>query len=172
MTTRTLIVMRHAKAQQHGETDRARPLADRGRDDAAAAGRHLRDHDLLPAFAHVSAARRAQETWRAVSDAAGADAVEEVNDSLYLASPASVLESLRLTPEDAVVAAYVGHNPTAEELVHLLDDREGDPEVVSALAAGFPTAALAVFHLPGQWSELDAASARLVGVHVARAETS
>jgi phosphohistidine phosphatase len=37
------------------------------------------------------------------------------------------------------------------------------------MATGFPTGAVAVFEVPGAWSDLDLASARLIAFHVGRA---
>jgi phosphohistidine phosphatase len=50
--------------------------------------------------------------------------------------------------------------------VHLLDDQEGDPALLAGMLQGFPTAALAVFELPGSWAELREGGARLTHFHV------
>jgi len=50
--------MRHAKAEPAGETDALRELAQRGWDDAVAAGRWLAGGDVVPDAALVSSARR------------------------------------------------------------------------------------------------------------------
>jgi phosphohistidine phosphatase len=57
---------------------------------------------------------------------------------------------------------FIGHNPPAAYLVHLLDDGEGDPEAVGGMLRGFPPGALVVFEVPGCWSELSPESARVV----------
>ena len=56
--------------------------------------------------------------------------------------------------------------PTAAHVARLLLDGEGDPEVMRGLLEGFPPAAVAVFELPGDWSELTEAGARLTRFHV------
>ena len=43
---------------------------------------------------------------------------------------------------------FVGHNPTAASLAHLLDDGDPDPDAFRAMSAGFPPAALAVLEVP------------------------
>ena len=58
----------------------------------------------------------------------------------------------------------VGHNPTMASLAALLDDGQGDEEAGNEMALGFPTSALAVFSFDGDWSDLDEASASVVGL--------
>ncbi len=75
---------------------------------------------------------------------------------------------MRSLPPEATCAVFVGHNPTAAHVARLLVDGEGDPEVMRGLLEGFPPAAVAVLELPGEWSELAEAGARLVRFHVGR----
>ena len=63
---------------------------------------------------------------------------------------------------------YVGHNPTAASLAHLLDDGDPDPDAFRAMSAGFPTAALAVLEVPVPWAELAAATGHLIAFHVGK----
>ena len=163
-----LVVMRHAKAEPYAETDSARALTARGREDARAAGAHLASLGVTPDHALVSSAVRTRETWDAVREACAADARVEITDSLYAASPAGVLETIRLVPDDAETCIYVGHNPTAAHLAAELDDGDADPEVLRGLLAGFATTALAVFDLPGPWSELSEGGARLTHFYPGR----
>ena len=88
-----------------------------------------------------------------------------IDDAIYTAGPESALDILRGAPEDAEVVLYVGHNPTAASLAHLLDDGDPDPDAFRAMSAGFPTSAMAVLEVQVPWAELDAASARLVGFY-------
>lgn len=166
--TRRLAVMRHAKAEPYADTDLGRRLTDRGRGDAAAAGRFLAGLGAVPDFALVSAAARTQETWLEVRRAAGATAREEISEAMYGASADAAIEALRLTPDDAATCLYVGHNPCAAQVAHLLDDGDAEPDVLRGLFEGFPPAAVAVFEVPGAWSELAAAGARLTHFHVGR----
>jgi phosphohistidine phosphatase len=167
-TSRLLVVMRHAKAESYAENDRERHLTDRGRAAAAEAGRHLAELGVVPDHAVVSAAVRTVETWEEVRRASGSTAQPDITEAVYAASPGSILETLRLVPAGARTVLFVGHNPSAGALVHLLDDQEGDPALVAEMLQGFPTAALAVFELPGEWEELDEGSARLTHVRVGR----
>jgi len=164
---RRLIVLRHAKAEPFAPTDHERRLTDRGRDSAREVGRYLRGKDLLPDYAVVSSALRTRETWQAVAEAAGATGVPvSFDDAVFTGSPDVVLEALRGIPAEYSTVVFVGHNPTAAYLCHLLDDGEGDPTAVSGLLQGFPPAALAVLEVGVPWADLAAESGRLVDYHV------
>ncbi len=170
---RRLVVMRHAKAEPYSATDFERQLTGRGRGDAAAAGRHLAAAGIVPVHAMVSSAVRARQTWEqvrgALAEAADVDAVtEDISQAMYAASYDTVLEALRRLPPETGTAIFVGHNPTAVQLVQLLDDGEADLEVMDAFLAGFPTAAVAVLEPHGEWSELAEGGARLTAFHVGR----
>ena len=159
--TNRLVVMRHAKAEPYAQTDASRPLTARGHEQAAAAGRFLATHGVVPDHALVSSALRTRQTWEEVRTSCEFSGSEEVTDQLYAASPAAVLETVQLVPPSASTCLYVGHNPTAAHLAAGLDDGEADPEVLRGLLAGFPTSAMAVFEVPGPWAELGEGRARL-----------
>jgi phosphohistidine phosphatase len=167
--SRRLVVVRHSKAEQSGDTDHARRLLDRGRDDAEAAGRWLAGQGVVPDHALVSAAARALETWTALASGAGWNLEPSVDEGLYTAGTDTALDLLRGSPADARVVVVVGHNPTMAHLAQLLDDGEGDAEASTAMASGFPTSAVAVFEYDGAWADLELTSARLVAFHVGRA---
>jgi phosphohistidine phosphatase len=162
---RRVVVMRHAKAEPGGETDALRELAQRGWDDAVAAGRWLADAGLVPDAALVSSARRTASTWLAIAEGGSFEAEATYSDSLYAAGPETALDLLRETSEAVTTLVVVGHNPTMAYLAQLLDDGTGDEQAGRRMATGFPTGALAVFAVPGRWADLDLASARLVAFH-------
>jgi phosphohistidine phosphatase len=166
--SRRLVVVRHSKAEQSGDTDHARHLIDRGRSDAEAAGRWLAGQDVVPDQALVSAAPRARETWEALAAGGGWSVEPHLDEGLYSAGPDTALDLIRGIPADTDVLVVVGHNPTMAQLAQLLDDGEGDPEASNAMASGFPTTAIAVFEYDGAWADLDLTSARLVAFHVGR----
>jgi phosphohistidine phosphatase len=166
---RRLLVLRHAKAEPFGDSDHVRGLTDRGRESARDVGRHLRDAALLPDFALVSTATRTRETWAEVADASGVDPGRATFDEALFSGGADVaLDALRSAPPEATTLLFVGHNPIAEYICHLLDDGEGDPAAVSGLLRGFPPAALAVLELEVPWTQLAAESGRVVGYYVGR----
>ena len=165
---RRLLVLRHAKAEAVATSDHARRLTHRGRGDAAAAGLWARSAGYLPDHAFVSTAARAEETWSEFRDAADLELEAELDPSLYPAGTDAALEVLRTAPPAAGTVLVVGHNPTMEHLVHLLDDGSADPDAFAEIAAGFPTSALAVLEVAGEWADLDVAGARIVAFHVGR----
>ncbi|HET6168273.1 MAG TPA: histidine phosphatase family protein [Marmoricola sp.] len=165
---RRLLVLRHAKAEAVAASDHARRLTARGRHDAAEAGHWARSVDVVPDHALVSDAARAQETWEAFREAADVAVEAELVAALYPAGTDAALEILRTAPDSATTVLVVGHNPTMEQLVHLLDDGDADPESFAAVSAGFPTSALAVLEVDGPWSGLDLGGARIAAFHVGR----
>src|SRR3954449_1402755 len=96
---RQLVVLRHAKAEPGGESDRERELAQRGWDDALEAGRWLADKGFVPEAALVSAARRTTSTWLALAEGGSFEAEPTYSDSLYAAGPETALDPVRETPD-------------------------------------------------------------------------
>lgn len=167
--TRTLVVMRHAKAEQAGPTDHERPLAARGHGDAAAVGAWLRERGVEPDAALVSAALRTRETWEHTARAAGWTLAPTLDEGLYAADVDTALDLVRLLDDDVVTAVVVGHNPTMHALAHTLDDGDGDVEATNEMTLGtYPTSAAAVLTFTGSWSDLAAGRASVAGYHVGR----
>jgi phosphohistidine phosphatase len=165
MTDRTLVLLRHAKAEPLGAAaDAGRPLTARGRADAAAAGDWLRAQGLVPDLVLCSPARRTRETWHAVAAALAerAPATNVIYDpELYGASPDQVLELICGIDADVATLLLIGHNPTMSTLSVLLDP-------AGASAAGLRTCGVAVHRPSGAWSECESGQARLVAAHTAR----
>jgi phosphohistidine phosphatase len=149
----TLIVMRHAKAGQlPGGPDFDRPLRPRGRRDSAAAGQWLASHGFRPDLVLCSAAERTRQTWQRLSASLGGSPEFSAERRLYYADAEEVAEVIRETPETAATVLYIGHNPAAAELAALLTGAEPD----------FPTAAIAVVGLAGDWASLAPGAGDLV----------
>lgn len=160
------MLLRHAKAEPYAATDAARELTDRGRADAAALGRWLADVGIVPDVAHVSDSARTRATWAEIAAAAGWSLTPSIDAYLYGCDEEGVLELTSVAGDDVGTIVVVGHNPTMGSLVQWLDDGDGDH--TGAALTGFPTAAAAVLEVEGEWSDLRAASARLVDFHVGR----
>lgn len=160
MTARTLVILRHAKAANPEHTpDIDRPLAERGRADAAAAGTWLTEQGYAPDVVLCSPARRTRETWHRVALAL-ADAPEvRYEEALYGASALGLLELVTELPDDVGTAVLVGHNPGLSQLSVLLD-KDAD---------GLSTAGIAVHRLDGAWTAFGPRSAPLITHHTARA---
>ena len=161
-------MMRHAKAEQAGPTDFDRPLADRGRRDAAAVGVWLSETGFEPEYALVSAALRTRETWESVAAGAEWDLDPDLDRSLYAAGTEAALDLVREMADDIDRLLVIGHNPTMASLAQLLDDGDADPEIADQLFSGYPTSAMAVFEYDGSWADLAEGEARLVAFHVGR----
>jgi phosphohistidine phosphatase len=162
---RRLVVMRHAKAEAVAASDHASRLAHRGVRDAAEAGRWARAGHVLPDHVFVSTAARTRETWSTFRDAAQLDIDAELDAGLYSGGPESAIVLLRSAPSEARTVMILGHNPTMAQLVHLLDDGSAEPTAFAALSVGFPTSAVAVLEVAGEWADLEMASARIVAFH-------
>jgi phosphohistidine phosphatase len=153
--------MRHAKAEPYASTDHARRLTDRGRAQAHAAGSRLHELGLVPDHAIVSTAERTVMTWAEVADATGSTVGPRLDPAVYTGGVDVLLETIQTAPDEATTVMFIGHNPAAAYLSHLLDDGEGDPEAMGGMLRGFPPAALVVFEVRGSWADLGAESARV-----------
>jgi phosphohistidine phosphatase len=168
MTSRQLLLIRHAKAERHGEVDIERRLAKRGRADAAAIGRWLTEHGLIPDRIVVSPATRARETWQLAADAAGVTAKPVVDERIYRNTVDDLLQAVAQTPRGVRTLAIVGHNPSMEDLAVALDDGTGDAAARTELTSNYPTGGVAVFAVGADWSGLGAGSGTLTGFGVPR----
>ncbi|GGF33968.1 putative phosphoglycerate/bisphosphoglycerate mutase [Marmoricola endophyticus] len=165
MTARTLLLMRHARAEGFADDDHSRRLTESGARDAVATGRWLAAHAPAVDLALVSSAVRARETFAGVGDGASLDLEPHVEDAMYAAAEDSALEVLRAVPDATGTVLWVGHNPTVAMLAQALSDEDSDPDALVSLTRGYPTAAVAVLSLSGPWSSLAAGTARLTALH-------
>jgi len=163
-----LVILRHGQAESFAAEDHLRRLTDRGRRSAVAAGEWLAANDMVPTHAFVSSAVRARDTWEAVAEGSGSVAGVRIEDAVYTADADTALDLLSSAPPDAQIVIFVGHNPTAASMVHVLDDGSPEPQAFRTLARGFPPAALAALELTVPWSELGPATGHLAAFHVSK----
>ena len=162
MSTRTLVILRHAKtANPEGVIDSERPLTQRGHADAAAAGAWLAHHDYAVDVVLCSPSRRTRETWHGVALALEAAPIVRYESQVYAASGRELLEVVRSAPDDAATALLVGHNPGLSELSIMLDRAHADPD-------GIRTAGIAVHSWDGDWVDCGQGAAPLTASHTAR----
>jgi phosphohistidine phosphatase len=160
--TRRLALLRHAKSDwPEGVADHDRPLAKRGLRDAPVAGRWLGASGYAPDAVVCSTARRARQTWELASAGLaaavpGAAPLVTYEPRVYEATVLGLLMLVREFPPSWRTALIVGHNPGMAELTVGLADPPPSPP------AGFPTAAVAVLGLPGDWAELGPGEAKLL----------
>jgi phosphohistidine phosphatase len=127
MTARTLVLLRHAKAETPGELpDHERRLTTVGESDADAAGAWLADERLRPDLVLCSPATRTRQTWQGVSIAL-AQALPDTpapevryEQGLYDGGRTEVFDLLRRVPDEVRTVLVVGHNPTMSDVSLLL----------------------------------------------------
>jgi phosphohistidine phosphatase len=118
---RRLIVLRHAKSDwPDGVPDHDRPLADRGRREAALAGKWLGKYPADLDLVVCSSATRARRTWKHVSRQLTGTPELRIDDRLYAASERRLVGVLRELPESAHTVLFIGHNPGLEDVVAAL----------------------------------------------------
>lgn len=169
MTSRTLVLLRHAKADRpDGVGDLERPLTERGHADAAAAGAWIAHNDCQPELVFCSPARRTRQTWHGVAVAmaeaaadAGAPAVR-YEPGLYAEGHHALLALLNTVPPETGTVLLVGHNPDVSLLSAMLDPDGGND------SDGLRTSGLAVHRFDGEWAALGAGGAKLSDSHTAR----
>jgi phosphohistidine phosphatase len=124
---RTLVIMRHGKAvEPDGLADVERALTPRGRADAEAAGRWLRENGYRPQVVLCSSAVRTRQTWlsaerQCLGQDDGEAPIVRYLDQLYGASLGDVLAVIADVDPDVRTALLVGHNPTVSALTAVLD---------------------------------------------------
>ncbi len=155
-----LLLLRHAKAvrDSHGLPDRDRPLAPRGRADAAALRQAMRALGLVPDLVLVSPSLRTTQTLAALEPWDDTPLVE-VLDPLYLADAAALQATLAEVAETVRSVLLIGHNPGLHEFARRLAGTV-QSEPARRLADRYPTSALAEFAIPGPWRQLS--DARLI----------
>jgi len=164
-TTRRLMLLRHAKSDWPDVSDHARPLAKRGRHDAPAVGRWLRERGYLPDVVVCSTARRARQTWELVAPELGGSPSVTFEPRAYDASALTLLYLAQELPSQYRAALLIGHNPAISDLANSLAAADGPPAADGAPpppAIRFPTAAVAVLEFTGDWPTLTPRQARLL----------
>ncbi|MFY1685894.1 SixA phosphatase family protein [Micromonospora sp. WMMD730] len=170
--TRTLVLLRHAKAEQPTTgPDVERRLTARGHADAAAAGAWLTRQGLLPDVVICSAARRTRQTWHDVAlgmtgsrpegAPAGTAPVVRYAAAAYEAHPDDLLDLVRTVEPEAGTVLLVAHNPGVSLLSALLDPDRADRE-------GLRTSDLVVHRTAAPWAQLTPGGAPIVDRHTAR----
>ena len=150
-STRTLILMRHAKSDwgDASLSDHDRPLNLRGREASPRMAEWMNQIGILPNLVLCSSAERTKETvahmiphWHSEPDIA-------YSPSLYLASPYQMLATIQQDGCGCQCLMLVAHNPGTSVFVSTLAGQSMD----------MPTAAIAIFELALEdWSQLRVSS--------------
>lgn len=160
---RTLYLLRHAKSSWDDPilTDHDRPLAARGIRATPYVADHLRHAGIVPDVVLCSSSRRTRETLDLLGDAIPADTDVRVEEGLYHATVAALLDRLRVLPDSTRRPLLIGHNPAVQQLAVVLAASGQHRE---QMARAFPTAALATLDAPiDGWADLAAGCATLAG---------
>jgi phosphohistidine phosphatase len=159
---RTLVLLRHAKSDHPaGVRDLDRPLSDRGRADARAAGAWLARH--APELVLCSPSKRTRQTWQQVARGLPGKPDVRYDRRLYLGGVDELLELVRETDGSVERVLVIGHNPTLSQLAFTLDPQGGlDSD-------GLRTCGLSVHQLDGEWRDCDRGSCPIADTHTARA---
>ena len=158
--------MRHAKSDYPGGvTDHDRPLAERGVREAPLAGDWIRAHAPKVDAVLCSTATRTRQTLART----GIEAPVEYLDELYDAVPGTVIAAINGVSPDVGTLLVVGHEPTTSGLALGLADGDPDAQQVAAeISAKFPTSAIAMLGVEGDWADLELRGAKLLAFHVPR----
>ncbi|MFK0066529.1 SixA phosphatase family protein [Streptomyces sp. NPDC091046] len=159
---RRIVLFRHAKADWPQVTDHERPLADRGRMDAAEAGRRLADTGVTFDQALCSTSARTRETWKLAVQEFPHRPKTVYEERIYEASPGELIAVLNETPDDLRNVLVIGHNPGMEALTEILAGSAEDEVRERIGRRGFPTAAFAVLTFTGSWKDVEPGRAVLV----------
>ncbi|HSS09907.1 MAG TPA: histidine phosphatase family protein [Acidimicrobiales bacterium] len=157
-----MYLLRHAKSSwdEPDLDDHDRPLAPRGRRAATRIGRHLRELGVQPDEVLCSTAKRARQTLELVRPFIDQDVPVHIEEGIYSADSARLLQRLRLVSPDVDAVMLIGHNPSIQELALTLvgpADNKGH-----RLAQKFPTAGLAALVAPiDEWAALGGGKASL-----------
>lgn len=161
---RTLILMRHGKSSYpEGVSDHERPLAPRGYREAGLAGDWLRETQPAVDAVLCSTAVRTRETL----DATGVSVPVSFEQSIYGASPRTLIGLIHRTDETVSTLLLIGHAPGMPWTAWELASNRNCP-AAAELSRKFPTSALAVLAFERPWQNTDPGTGELVRFHVPR----
>ncbi len=171
MSNHTLVIVRHAKAQQTAAPgDQARQVSNAGLVQAQKLGEQLADTLAHLNTVFVSQAVRAQQTWEAIAAGAGIDPSSvrvRTDEVIYAGKPTAIWESIRLGSQ-GYTSLVIGHEPTISEVANLLLKED----VESPVANGMPTGSAVILDWGRNWKEWHAHCADLQGfVHVSHKDS-
>ncbi len=118
---KTILLMRHAKAEHGGDKrDFDRSLTSRGKDDAVRMGRAIAKLASVPDVIVSSPAARARETAEGAAKGMSFAGAVDFERTLYDAPGEAWLEILKRLPGSADAALVIAHSPGIAEAAALL----------------------------------------------------
>ncbi|MEL0042109.1 MAG: histidine phosphatase family protein [Candidatus Puniceispirillum sp.] len=162
-----IILLRHGKAEMPSIdcSDFDRPLNARGTQNAAAIGKFLASHKLLPELVLVSPARRTLQTWDQVNQEWQDCIPVRLVDSLYEASAQTVLSAIFDNAGDCRSVMVIGHNPSLVVLLNHLTSNHASAFNTTI----FPTCTLAdIGFEAAHIADIDCEHGRLISLKTVR----
>jgi phosphohistidine phosphatase len=161
-----LWLLRHAKSDRDlAVDDFDRPLKKRGKRAAQQIGEGLHQQHLIPDWLVSSPAKRAFSTAKIVHKALAVESLDlNLDKRLYQEGFERLKTVLAECPVTARRVLLVGHNPELEDLLIYLVGAAKLPDTDKLL----PTAALVRLAMPDDWSHLEAGSAELLSITLAK----
>lgn len=169
LPSRTLVLLRHGKsAYPPGVDDHQRPLAPRGRREAALAGSWIAGN--LPPIDHIicSTAERTRQTLQATT-LVSPTVLVDFADAIYEAYPEELLELVAAANPTDRTLLLVGHGPGMPMLAEELAGPGSNLAALGELEAKFPTSAIAVLAVDGDWADIGPNTSRLMDFVIPRA---
>ena len=136
---KTLVIMRHAQAENHAPSDFERPLSPIGILQAEETQAWLARHDIVLDLALVSSSRRTTMTSSYINAAS-----IDYQDDLYGASAYELKNAISLIDDSVNTVIVIAHNPGVSDFVHQ-----------AGVAANLRTAECVAFELDGSWAGID-----------------
>ncbi|MFD5148714.1 SixA phosphatase family protein [Streptomyces sp. NPDC058401] len=154
-TPRRIVLLRHAKAEWSDGTDHDRPLAERGRHDAPAAGQKLAQTGIPFDLALCSSAARTRETWKLAVQELPHRPKTTYEERLYEASLGELIALVNETSDDVKNLLVIGHNPGMHALADALAGSAQGDVLARMNRSGFPTSGIAVVSFTGSWKSVE-----------------
>jgi phosphohistidine phosphatase len=151
---RSIVLLRHSKADWPDVADHERPLADRGRQEAPASGEWLAAHGITPQLALCSTAVRTRETWKLAAPRLPERPRTVYEERLYDASAGQIIAVVNDVPDEVRDLLVVGHNPGIQAVADVLAGA-GEGDALTRMSRGFPTSAIAVLRFTGPWKSVE-----------------
>ena len=153
---KTLVMIRHAKSSWANplQSDFERPLNERGKEEAPAMGKKLKELKVIPDLIVSSTAKRTRQTAKRIAEATGYDADHiKWEEKLYHCIPSVFDEVIQDVGDKVKTVFIVAHNP-------------GITDFVNELSAVFkidnmPTCAVAAAQMEESWSSFSSAEKKV-----------
>ncbi|MBI2966431.1 MAG: histidine phosphatase family protein [Bacteroidetes bacterium] len=152
---KTIILVRHAKAEEKTTPDRDfnRILNKKGIGDAGKLGKWLKSNITLPDCIISSPAARAFQTAEIVQREIRFPGIVSTDEKIYCDSADDLIDVIKKLPEKYRNVMIVGHNPSFNELMHYLCDTGID---------NIPKAAAAAIQVSEKWREISQKCGRML----------